>query len=154
MNLIRKWLPGKQKNLLFNPEDPLHAYPNRIDLLVHSAFQQLSRIEVNNAATVRSALRVLRIGSIIGTILNIVGLAVGLGVAIPTAIAKRKDNILLPDDRIDWAFVNDAAQTIIQAIQNGQLKYELWNIEETEIAAQTLFKKLGFTDAHIVPHFV
>lgn len=79
-------------------------------------------MEVNNAATVRAALRVLRIGTIVGGVLGAVALAVGI--AVPAAIARRQDDFL-PDDRIDWTFVNDAAQTIIQAIESGQLRYEL-----------------------------
>lgn len=109
--------------LFYNPSDPLHAYPNRLDLLVHNLFQRAARFEVNNADTVRAVLRGLRVTSLLGSVVGVVGLAVGLAVGIPAAIGRRND--FIPEDRIDWSFVDHAAQTVINAIQNGQLQYEV-----------------------------
>lgn len=109
--------------LFYNASDPLHAYPNRVDLIVHNLFQQAARFEVNNAELVRAVLTGFRVTSLIGSVVGIVGLAVGLAVGIPAAAARRNDYI--PEDRIDWNFVDHAAQSIIHAIQTGQIQYEL-----------------------------
>lgn len=126
MNFIRKRLVGSPKT--YNSSDPLHAYPNQFDLIVHSLFQRLSRFEVNNADNVRAALRLFRVGGIVSTLASIVGLVVSLAVGLPAgaiALGRRQDKPDEEPDRIDWSFVDHAAQSIIHAIQNGQLRYEL-----------------------------
>ena len=125
ISVIRKRL-GPRKS--YNPSDPLHAYPNQWDLIVHGIFQKLSRFEVNNADTIRSVIRAVRVVTIIGLVLGIVGIVVGVAVPLSTAalaIGRREDLGEEKADLIDWNYVDQVSQSVIYAIENGKLKYEM-----------------------------
>lgn len=125
ISVIRKRF-GSSKT--YDSSDPLHAYPNSLDLVVHNMFQKLSRFEVNNADSVRRVLRLFRVSSIFSFFAGVVGLvlALALPAAGVVALGRREDKFGAEEtSSIDWDYVNHAAQTVIQAIQSGQLKYEL-----------------------------
>ncbi|XP_059351904.1 uncharacterized protein LOC130690176 isoform X2 [Daphnia carinata] len=125
MGFIRKQLETSKK---YNPADPLHAYPNKWDLMVHSLFQKLSRFEVNNADAIRKVIRVVRILTIIGLVVGTLGIV--LGVALPLsplalAFGRREDEVEDKNDVVDWNYVDQISQSVIYAIENGMLKYEM-----------------------------
>lgn len=160
--LIRKQLAQTTKNLFYNPSDPLHgtlnrrflghqhvlhilyltvgfllftlAYPNQVDLAVHSLFQRVATFEINNAATVRTVLDSARIVFWTGIAVGTVGLVVPLAAAALPILARRRsstDGILQDDDEGDghspeyWNYIDQMAQTVLTALQNGQIKYQL-----------------------------
>lgn len=111
-----------------------------MDLLVHSLFQQAATFEINNAAAVRTALNSLRASFWVGMALGAVGLAVPLATSLPLAIGRRRvsdhpwKSIAEKDDEISsedhpspeyWNYVDHMAQSLIHAIQNGYVKYEV-----------------------------
>lgn len=97
---------------------------------MHGIFQKLSRFEVNNADTIRSVIRAVRVVTIIGLVLGIVGIVVGVAVPLSTAalaIGRREDLGEEKADLIDWNYVDQVSQSVIYAIENGKLKYEMWH---------------------------
>ncbi|XP_046459563.1 uncharacterized protein LOC124205997 [Daphnia pulex] len=126
ISALRKRLGTASK--LYNPSDPLHAYPNQWDLIVHGIFQKLSRFEVNNADTIRTLIRVVRVVTIIGLVLGIIGIVIGVAVPLGTAalaIGRREDVGEDKTDVVDWNYVDQISQSVIYAIENGMLKYEM-----------------------------
>lgn len=121
---IRKQLAPKK---IYNPADPLHAYPNRWDLIVHGIFQKLSRFEVNNADAIRSVIRVVRIFAIIVLLVGFVGFVLTVALPLGTAVAfgRREDELENKNDVIDWKYVDQISHSVIHAIENGMLKYEM-----------------------------
>ncbi|KAI9558566.1 hypothetical protein GHT06_015354 [Daphnia sinensis] len=125
ISFVRKQLQTSKK---YNPEDPLHAYPNQWDLMVHSLFQKLSRFEVNNADTIRRVIRVVRVLTIIGLVVGTLGLVLGLALPLSTtalAFGRREDEGEDKNDVIDWNYVDQISQSVIHAIESGMLKYEM-----------------------------
>ena len=145
--------PAKQSKLFYNPSDPLHgtrattavddkltmvklivflfcaAYPNEVDLAFHKLFARLSTFEVNNAAAVRSVLDSARVLFWIGIA---VGTAVGVAVPLATALPdRRRTSSSASGDHQDeespshyWNDVDHMAQSVIQALQMGLIKYQ------------------------------
>ena len=128
VSVLRNRLGSSVSKAFYNPSDPLHAYPNSVDLLVHSAFQKISRFEVNNADAIRRALKVFRITTLIVIVLGIIGLVLGLTIPLSLAAAGRREDILGPEGHpVHLDYINQAAQSILHAINSGQLQYEWWH---------------------------
>ncbi len=109
----------------------LAAYPNKADLTVHDLFQKTATFEINNAAAVRTLLNSARISFWIGLVLGTVGLAVPLSTAIPGPLgvsndgAEEKVNQLVDSSSEYWKYVDHIAESIVHAIENGSLQYNV-----------------------------
>lgn len=125
IGFIRKQLEASKT---YNPSDPLHAYPNKWDLMVHSLFQKLSRFEVNNADAIRKVIRVVRTLTIIGLVVGTLGIVLGVALPLSTAalaFGRKEDEGEDKNDVVDWNYVDQISQSVIHAIENGMLKYEM-----------------------------
>ena len=109
---------------LYNPSDPLHAYPNNVDLIVHNLFQRAATFEINNADSVRTILTIAqdlgRAGLVLGTVAGIVAISV----AVPLANAGRRSSVD-DEENIDWNEIDRLTKTVVSGINEGHLQYQV-----------------------------
>ena len=110
----------KKSGKWINPFDPLHAYPNFEDIIVHEIFQKLTIYEINNSEKVRTLINIFKAVAIIGVVLLSIAL-VTIAAPVVAVFGRRSDT----DYEINQEQFNLIANRILSAIEISRVLHEM-----------------------------